>query len=99
MNNGAQKPRTSGRGAVTDEWAEARLMAQRRAALEGAMHAAMDNLHQITGHTDQTPQQIAVAHPDHPAVAAYHKARDDLAVLELADRAPMMDSPPSTRRG
>ena len=61
---------------------------RRRTELQGAVHAAMDDLHQITGRTDQSPQQIAALHPDHPAVAAWKKATDEVSKFDREGRKP-----------
>lgn len=48
-----------------------------RAELEGAVHAASDALHRLTGRTDQSLQQIAALYPDHAVTVAWRKATDE----------------------
>ena len=60
---------------------EERRHIQQRAALEGAVHAASDALHQVTGRTDQTLHDIMAENPDHPAAVAWCRAVDDLAAF------------------
>ena len=55
---------------------------RRRTALEAEVHAASDDLQRLTGQTDQSPQQVAALHPDHPATGAWQKARDALVEFE-----------------
>ena len=59
---------------------------RQRAALEAAVHAASDDLHQTTGRTDQSPQQIEALHPDHPATVAWQKTEDELDAFDRRGR-------------
>ena len=45
-----------------------------QAKLEGALHAAADDVHQLTGRTDQSLRDICDLYPDVPAVTTYINA-------------------------
>ena len=60
---------------------EDRRRIQQRVVLEGAVHAASDALHQVTGRTDQTLHDIMTENPGHPAAIAWCRAVDDLAAF------------------
>ena len=47
---------------------------QQIAALEGAIHVASNEVHAITGRTDQHITDIVALYPDHSAVINYRKA-------------------------
>ena len=51
---------------------------KKRQELQGAVHAASDAVHRITGRTDQTLLQLSELYPTHPAVLALAKAQQVL---------------------
>ena len=55
-----------------------------RQMLVGQIHAASDDVFQITGRTDQTVEQIAILFPSHAAVKALHAARAKLKEFDNA---------------
>ena len=59
---------------------------RRRAALQGAVHAAAWAVHGVTGRTDQTLQEVVDANPDHAAVKAWQRAKDELEVHVREER-------------